>query len=40
MHIYPEGGHGYGIYNNTTGDKWMDRVENWLISRKFIPRRP
>ena len=36
MHIYPKGGHGYGVYNNTTSDKWMDRVENWLKSEIFF----
>ncbi|MDF3079126.1 MAG: alpha/beta hydrolase [Sphingobacteriaceae bacterium] len=30
LHIYAKGGHGFGINNKTTEDKWMDRVENWL----------
>lgn len=30
MHIYPKGGHGFGMHNPTTGDQWMDRVENWF----------
>ncbi len=37
MHLYPKGGHGYGIYNRHTPDKWMDRVENWLKAGKFLP---
>ncbi len=30
MHIYAHGGHGFGLYNTTTNDKWMDRLEIWL----------
>jgi acetyl esterase/lipase len=30
MHIYPAGGHGFGLYNTTTPDSWMDRLKNWL----------
>lgn len=37
MHIYPKGGHGFGVNNSTTPDKWMDRVENWLKAGEFIP---
>ena len=37
MHIYPKGGHGFGVNNRTTPDKWTERVENWLKSGNFIP---
>jgi acetyl esterase/lipase len=30
MHLYPKGGHGYGMLNRTTADKWFDRLANWL----------
>ena len=30
MHIYPKGGHGFGMYNKTTDDNWMERLRNWL----------
>ena len=30
MHIYPGGGHGFGMYNRTTDDSWMERLRNWL----------
>lgn len=30
MHIYPSGGHGFGMYNKTTDDSWMERLRNWL----------
>ncbi|MCI4670668.1 MAG: alpha/beta hydrolase [Bacteroidia bacterium] len=32
MHLYPKGGHGYGLNNLTTKDRWMDRLKNWLKS--------
>ena len=34
MHIYPKGGHGFGMYNKTTDDSWMERLRNWLNSSK------
>ena len=30
MHIYPKGGHGFGMNNPTTNDNWMDRLKNWM----------
>jgi pectinesterase len=30
LHLYPKGGHGYGMYNKTTDDSWMERLRNWL----------
>jgi acetyl esterase/lipase len=30
LHIYPKGGHGFGMNNPTTKDLWMGRLENWL----------
>ncbi len=30
MHVYPAGGHGFGLENKTTTDNWMDRLANWL----------
>lgn len=32
LHIYPKGGHGFGLNNTTTGDKWMNRLKNWLFT--------
>jgi acetyl esterase/lipase len=34
MHLYPHGGHGFGLYNKTTSDNWMERLKNWLSSVK------
>jgi acetyl esterase/lipase len=30
MHLYPKGGHGFGMLNTTTKDQWTDRLKNWL----------
>ena len=30
MHLYPKGGHGFGMNNKTTDDKWFERLANWL----------
>lgn len=30
MHLYPRGGHGFGLENKTTTDKWIERLFNWL----------
>ena len=32
MHLYPKGGHGYGMHNKTTSDKWFERLINWMNS--------
>jgi acetyl esterase/lipase len=33
MHIYKAGGHGFGMNNPTTPDKWMERCKNWMASK-------
>lgn len=32
LHVYPKGGHGFGMNNKTTPDKWTERLKNWLTS--------
>jgi acetyl esterase/lipase len=32
LHIYPRGGHGYGLHNSTTKDQWAERLQNWLAT--------
>lgn len=34
--VYPRGGHGYGLNNATTGDRWIDRCRQWLQSQGWI----
>jgi len=36
MLLYPHGGHGFGMNNKTTQDKWMDNLKNWMIANKFL----
>ena len=28
MHLYPKGGHGFGLENKTTRENWMERLAN------------
>ncbi|WP_342648025.1 alpha/beta hydrolase [Mucilaginibacter sp. CSA2-8R] len=37
MHIYQGGGHGYGMNNATTKDRWMDHLYNWLQANQLLP---
>ena len=30
MHLYPKGGHGFGLHNKTTADKWFDKLITWM----------
>jgi acetyl esterase/lipase len=32
IHLYPKGGHGFGLENKTTSEKWMDKLLVWLNS--------
>jgi acetyl esterase/lipase len=36
LHIYEGGGHGYGLNNRTTKDKWIDRCYNWMRANKWL----
>lgn len=36
LHIYAKGGHGFGINNSTTPDKWVDHCLNWMRVNKWI----
>lgn len=36
MIIYPKGGHGFGLNNKATPDKWMDHCKNWMIGNGWI----
>ncbi|GGH58166.1 acetyl esterase/lipase [Filimonas zeae] len=37
LHVYPAGGHGFGMKNKTTRDVWTDRLQNWLKALKVLP---
>ncbi|AWH86906.1 alpha/beta hydrolase [Flavobacterium album] len=36
MILYPHGGHGYGMDNKTTEDKWMDRLKEWMAASGIL----
>ena len=36
MHIYQNGGHGFGLHNTTTTDAWFKRAISWMRVNKFI----
>ncbi len=38
MHLYPKGGHGFGLINPTHPDLWMDRVKNWMESMGWLKK--
>ncbi len=36
LHIYEHGGHGFGLNNPTTKDKWFDTCLNWLRTNNWL----
>ncbi|SFP96933.1 alpha/beta hydrolase [Hymenobacter arizonensis] len=36
MHLYPKGGHGFGLNNKTTKDDWTERLKNWLDANGWL----
>ena len=38
LHVYPKGGHGFGLNNATTKDQWADRLQNWLDANGWLTR--
>ena len=36
LYLYESGGHGYGMYNKSSPVRWMDLVQQWLHTLKFI----
>ncbi|MDQ2794301.1 MAG: alpha/beta hydrolase [Bacteroidota bacterium] len=38
LHLYPRGGHGFGLNNTTTPDRWTDRLRNWFDSNGWLTR--
>ena len=37
MHVFEEGGHGFGLNNSKSKDKWFDWCKNWLVENGIIP---
>jgi acetyl esterase/lipase len=36
LFVYPQGGHGYGLNNATTPDRWIDRAEQWMRAQQLL----
>jgi acetyl esterase/lipase len=36
LFIYPRGGHGFGLINPTSPDRWMDRCLDWMKSNDWL----
>jgi acetyl esterase/lipase len=36
LRLYQQGGHGFGMSNNTTSDRWMERLKNWLQVNQYL----
>ena len=36
MHLYPQGGHGFGMNNKTTKDQWTERLQNWMDANGWL----
>lgn len=37
MHIFQAGGHGFGLNNSKTDEKWIDWAKSWMLENGFIP---
>ncbi|WP_310395779.1 alpha/beta hydrolase [Hymenobacter sp.] len=38
LHLYPQGGHGFGLNNATTKDAWTDRLRNWFDANGWLTK--
>lgn len=38
MHLFPKGGHGFGLHNATTPDDWSERLREWLAANGWLTR--
>lgn len=38
MHLYPHGGHGFGLHNKTTEEDWSASLQNWLGSNGWLKK--
>jgi acetyl esterase/lipase len=40
MHLFEEGGHGFGLNNPKSKNKWIDWAKNWMEENGFCPPAP
>lgn len=38
LHLYPKGGHGFGLNNPSTKDQWFERLGNWMDSNGWLTK--
>jgi acetyl esterase/lipase len=36
IHLYQKGGHGFGMNNQTSSDKWMDWLQAWMKKNRWM----
>lgn len=36
LQVYEKGGHGYGMHNTTSTEKWMDNLANWMKAMSWL----
>ena len=36
LHVYQNGGHGFGLNNKSTTDQWFERLRNWMQMNKLL----
>jgi len=39
LHMYQNGGHGFGGLNKQSADDWMKRLKHWMVHNKLIGRK-
>jgi acetyl esterase/lipase len=39
LHLYQNGGHGFGLDNKSTKDEWFDRLKNWMDANQFTSQK-
>ena len=38
LHVFPKGGHGFGMHNATTSDQWPERLREWMEANGWLPK--
>ncbi|WP_223649989.1 alpha/beta hydrolase [Hymenobacter psoromatis] len=38
LHIFPKGGHGFGLTNPTTPTQWVDLLKNWMAANGWLSK--
>ncbi|HVS97564.1 MAG TPA: alpha/beta hydrolase [Puia sp.] len=38
LHVFPKGGHGFGMHNATTTDQWPERLKEWMEGNGWLSK--